>query len=141
VSLRLFTVYGPRQRPDMAFSRLVSAGLRGDVFELYGDGGQTRDFTYVSDVVQAMRAAALSEFTGVANIGGGSRTSMNEVLEIVSALAGVPDIRRLPTMRGDVRDTAADTQTAFAGFGYVPQVQLRRGLALMVEAERPAISV
>ena len=141
VSLRLFTVYGPRQRPDMAFSRLVSAGLRGDVFELYGDGGQTRDFTYVSDVVQAMRAAALSEFTGVANIGGGSRTSMKEVLKIVSELVGEPDIRRLPRMRGDVRDTAADTQTAFEGFGYVPQVQLRRGLALMVEAERPAISV
>jgi nucleoside-diphosphate-sugar epimerase len=138
VSLRLF---GPRQRPDMAFSRLVSAGLRGDVFELYGDGGQTRDFTYVGDVVQAMRAAALSEFTGVANIGGGSRTSMKEVLKIVSELVGEPDIRRLPRMRGDVRDTAADTQTAFEGFGYVPQVQLRRGLALMVEAERPAISV
>jgi nucleoside-diphosphate-sugar epimerase len=141
VALRLFTVYGPRQRPDMAFSRLVSAGLRGDVFELYGDGGQTRDFTYVGDVVQAMRAAALSEFTGVANIGGGSRTSMKEVLKIVSELVGEPDIRRLPRMRGDVRDTAADTQTAFEGFGYVPQVQLRRGLALMVEAERPAISV
>jgi len=141
VSLRLFTVYGPRQRPDMAFSRLVRAGLGGGTFELYGAGTQTRDFTYVQDVVGAMRSAARSTFTGVANIGGGSRTSMNEVLEIVSALAGEPDIRRLPRMRGDVRDTAADTQTAFEGFGYVPQVPLRRGLALMVEAERPAISV
>ena len=95
----------------------------------------------VHDVVQAMRAAALSGVTGVANIGGGSRTSTNEVLEIAPALAGEPDISRLRMMRGDVRDTAADTQTAFEGFGYVPQVQLRRGLALMVEAERPAISV
>jgi len=140
-SLRLFTVYGPRQRPDMAFSRLVAAGLSGEVFELYGDGGQTRDFTYVGDVVQAMRAAALSGFTGVANIGGGSRTSMNDVLELVTELAGAPDVRRLPVVRGDVRDTAADTRTAFEGFGYVPEVQLREGLARMVEAQRLAIPV
>jgi nucleoside-diphosphate-sugar epimerase len=134
VSLRLFTVYGPRQRPDMAFSKLVTAGLTGGVFELYGDGGQTRDFTYVSDVVGAMRAAALSGFTGVANIGGGSRTSMNEVLDIVSEVAGAPDVRRLPGQRGDVRDTAADTRTAFEGFGYVPQVGLREGLRSMAAA-------
>jgi nucleoside-diphosphate-sugar epimerase len=86
--------------------------------------------------VQALRNAALSEFTGVANIGGGSRTSMNEVLDIVSELAGEPDVRRVPKQRGDVRDTAADTQVARRGFGYVPQVSLREGLALMVEAER-----
>jgi nucleoside-diphosphate-sugar epimerase len=138
VSLRFFTVYGPRQRPDMAFSRLVRAGLRGELFELYGDGTQTRDFTYVSDIVGAMRDAALSPFTGVANIGGGSRTSMNEVIDIVSALAGEPEIRRLPNVRGDVRDTAADTRTAFEGFGYVPRVSLREGLASMVEAARGA---
>jgi nucleoside-diphosphate-sugar epimerase len=138
VSLRFFTVYGPRQRPDMAFSRLVAAGLRGELFELYGDGGQTRDFTYVSDIVRALRDAATSDFAGVANIGGGSRTSMNEVLDIVSSLAGEPVIRRLPKQRGDVRDTAADTQAAFEGFGYVPQVGLKQGLALMVEAERLA---
>jgi nucleoside-diphosphate-sugar epimerase len=138
VSLRFFTVYGPRQRPDMAFSRLVASALRGELFELYGDGNQTRDFTYVSDIVGAMRKAALSPFTGVANIGGGSRTSMNEVIEIISALAGEPQVRRLPTVRGDVRDTAADTRTAFEGFGYVPQVSLRDGLASMVEAARGA---
>jgi nucleoside-diphosphate-sugar epimerase len=137
-SLRFFTVYGPRQRPDMAFSRLVASALRGELFELYGDGNQTRDFTYVSDIVGAMRKAALSPFTGVANIGGGSRTSMNEVIEIISALAGEPQVRRLPTVRGDVRDTAADTRTAFEGFGYVPQVSLRDGLASMVEAARGA---
>ena len=138
-SLRLFTVYGPRQRPDMAFSRLVSSALTGDLFELYGDGGQTRDFTYVGDVVGAMRAAALSDFTGVANIGGGSRTSMTEVLDIVTELAGEPNVHRLPKMRGDVRDTAADTRVAFEGFGYVPKVDLRQGLASMVAAQRPAV--
>jgi nucleoside-diphosphate-sugar epimerase len=138
VSLRFFTVYGPRQRPDMAFSRLVDAGLRGELFELYGDGTQTRDFTYVSDVVGAMRNAALSSFTGVANLGGGSRTSMNEVIDIISALAGEPHIRRLANVRGDVKDTAADTRTAREGFGYVPQVSLREGLASMVEAAKLA---
>ena len=136
VSLRLFTVYGPRQRPDMAFSRLVAAGLSGGLFELYGTGDQTRDFTYVGDVVRAMRSAATSDFTGVANIGGGSRTSMNEVLDIVASVAGEPLLRRLPKQRGDVRDTAADTQRAQQGFGYAPQTGLRDGLTRMVEADR-----
>src|SRR5207248_4294136 len=76
-SLRLFTVYGPRQRPDMAFSQLFAAARNGGEFFLYGDGEQTRDFTYVADVVGAMRAAAASEWCGVANIGGGARVSMN----------------------------------------------------------------
>jgi nucleoside-diphosphate-sugar epimerase len=135
-SLRLFTVYGPRQRPDMAFSRLVAAGVSGGAFELFGEGTQTRDFTYVADVVGAMRAAAGSEFTGVANIGGGARTSMNDVLEIVSELAGPLTVSRSAVQRGDVRDTAADTSTARDGFGYQPRVDLRQGLAAMVAAER-----
>ncbi|SFL25566.1 NAD-dependent epimerase/dehydratase family protein [Geodermatophilus ruber] len=135
-SLRLFTVYGPRQRPDMAFSRLVAAAVRGGVFELYGSGTQTRDFTFVADVVRALRDVARSGFTGVANIGGGSRTSMNEVLHLVAELAGPLEVRRLPAARGDVRDTAADTQVACRGFGYAPRVSLREGLASMVEAER-----
>jgi nucleoside-diphosphate-sugar epimerase len=136
VSLRLFTVYGPRQRPDMAFAKLVAAALHGGVFELFGSGRQTRDFTFVGDVVRAMRDAALSDFTGVANIGGGCRTSMNEVLALVSELAGPPVVVRCDTQRGDVRDTAADTRTAFEGFGFVPATGLREGLALMVAAER-----
>jgi nucleoside-diphosphate-sugar epimerase len=140
-SLRFFTVYGPRQRPDMAFSRLISAGVRGELFELYGTGEQTRDFTYVGDIVNALRSAAVSDFTGVANIGGGSRTSMNEVLEIVAAVAGEPIVRRLAKQQGDVRDTAADTRRAREGFGYVPQVDLREGLAAMAEAERSGLAM
>jgi nucleoside-diphosphate-sugar epimerase len=135
-SLRLFTVYGPRQRPDMAFSRLVDAALSGSVFELYGTGEQTRDFTFVEDVVRGFRAAAESGFTGVANIGGGSRTSMKEVLDIVTELAGAPQVVRGPAQRGDVRDTAADTRVAFEGFGYAPQVSLREGLRRMVDSRR-----
>ena len=134
VSLRLFTVYGPRQRPDMAFSRLVATALRGDPFMLYGDGEQSRDFTFVEDVVMAMRASALARWTGVANIGGGTRTTMNEVIEKVSALIRPIDVVRLPVQRGDVRHTAADTAVARRAFGYQPTVTLDEGLKAMVDA-------
>lgn len=136
VSLRLFTVYGPRQRPDMAFARLVRAGLTGEPFELYGDGEQTRDFTYVGDVVQAMLEAADSSWCGVANIGGGSRTSMNRVVEIVHGLCGDLEVRRVESARGDVRHTAADTSVAVEHLGYRPRTPLAEGLATMVAAER-----
>jgi nucleoside-diphosphate-sugar epimerase len=135
-SLRLFTVYGPGQRPDMAFSRLISAALRGDSFPLFGDGRQTRDFTYVGDVVAAMRAAAVSGWTGVANIGGGSQISLGEVIEMVASLVGRPvKTDQRPAQPGDVRDTAADTALARHAFGYVPAVPLAEGLTRMVEAE------
>jgi nucleoside-diphosphate-sugar epimerase len=134
VSLRFFTVYGPRQRPDMAFSRLVDCAMSGQPFLLYGDGEQSRDFTYVGDVVNAVRAAALSPWTGVANIGGGSRTTMTRVIELVSGLAKPVDVVRLPVQRGDVRHTAADTTVAREAFGYVPSVSLEEGLAKMVDA-------
>jgi nucleoside-diphosphate-sugar epimerase len=135
-SLRLFTVYGPGQRPDMAFARLIGAALRGDSFPLFGDGRQTRDFTYVGDVVAAMRAAALSGWTGVANIGGGSRTSLADVIQMVESLADrAVDVEQRPAQPGDVRDTAADTAVARQAFGYAPVVSLAEGLARMVEAE------
>jgi nucleoside-diphosphate-sugar epimerase len=135
-SLRLFTVYGPRQRPDMAFSQLIGAALRGSPFPLFGDGHQTRDFTYVGDVVEALHAAALSSWTGIANIGGGSRASMAEVIDMVEPLVGqTVKMVRLPAQPGDVKDTAADTAVARHAFGYEPAVPLAKGLALMVEAE------
>ena len=134
VSLRFFTVYGPRQRPDMAFSRLVDCALSGEPFLLYGDGEQSRDFTYVADVVNAVRLAALSPWTGVANIGGGSRTTMNRVIDLVSRLARPVDVVRLPVQRGDVRHTAADTTVAREAFGYAPTVHVEEGLARMVDA-------
>ena len=134
VSLRLFTVYGPRQRPDMAFSRLLSASLSGSPFLLYGDGEQSRDFTYVSDVVTAMRQAALSPWTGVANIGGGARVTMNSVIDTLGELATPIEVVRLPVQRGDVRHTAADIGVARAAFGYQPRVCVREGLTRMVAA-------
>ncbi|HEY3018710.1 MAG TPA: NAD-dependent epimerase/dehydratase family protein [Solirubrobacteraceae bacterium] len=135
-SLRLFTVYGPRQRPDMAFSRLVECALRGDVFELFGDGGQTRDTTFVGDVVEAMRAAAASPWVGVANVGGGVRVSMSEVVARVSSLCGPVDVARSSGGAGDVRHTSADTRLAAAAFGYRPRTTLDEGLRVMVEYER-----
>ena len=135
-SLRLFTVYGPGQRPDMAFSRLIGAALSGTPFPLFGDGRQTRDFTYVGDVALALRAAALSSWTGVANIGGGSRTSMAEVIRLVGTLLDHEvEAVHAPAQPGDVRDTAADTAVARHSFGYAPAVPLAEGLARMVEAE------
>ena len=136
VSLRLFTVYGPRQRPDMAFSKLFRAALTDEKFMLYGDGRQSRDFTYVADVVSAMVQAAVSPWTGVANIGGGSETTMYEVIDKVQKLVGPVDVVRLPTQRGDVRHTSADTTRARDGFGYQPQVTLDEGLARMAAAAR-----
>lgn len=133
-SLRFFTVYGPGQRPDMAFSRLVQASLDGTPFTLYGDGEQSRDFTYVDDVVTAVRRAALSSWTGVANIGGGSRTTMSRVIELISDLAKPIDVVRQAVQRGDVRHTAADTTVARNGFGFAPLVSIEEGLARMVDA-------
>lgn len=134
--LRLFTVYGPGQRPDMAFSRLIGAALHGQPFSLFGDGSQTRDFTYVGDVVGALCAAAQSNWSGVANIGGGSRISIAEVIGMVELLLNrTVETVRLPTQPGDVRDTAADTTVARQAFAYAPATQLAEGLAHMIDAE------
>jgi len=141
VSLRLFSVYGPRQRPDMAFARLVRAAIRGETFTLFGDGNQTRDFTYVGDAVRGLESASRSQWCGVANIGGGARTSMNEVIGIVESLAGPIHIERLPAQDGDARHTAADTSVARAAFGYAPSTSLVDGLAAMVAWERAHVGV
>lgn len=136
VSLRLFTVYGPRQRPDMAFSRLVDCALSGATFELLGDGSQTRDFTFVADVNRAMIDAARSDWCGVANIGGGARTSMSAVVETVEGLCGPVAVWHAPSALGDVRHTSADTAVARRAFGYHPRTTLSDGLALMVSSKR-----
>jgi nucleoside-diphosphate-sugar epimerase len=130
VILRYFTVYGPRQRPDMAFHRFIAALLDGETLEVYGDGEQTRDFTYVSDVVEANLAASTSgRIGGVYNIGGGERASLNQVLRMLEALAGRPaNVRRLQREPGDVRHTWADASRARQEIGFSPRVGLREGL-------------
>ncbi|WP_437754221.1 NAD-dependent epimerase/dehydratase family protein [Sorangium sp. So ce1389] len=132
VSLRYFTVYGPRQRPDMAFHRFISAILRGETVRMHGDGEQTRDFTYVSDAVQANVAAMEGAAVGVFNIGGGSRVSLNDALGMLGEIAGPARVDRGEPQAGDVRHTWADTAAAQATLRYVPRVPLREGLAAQV---------
>ena len=115
VAMRYFTVYGPRQRPDMAFNRFLRAALNHDAITLYGDGGQTRDFTFVADAVAATIAAAERGVPGTAyNIGGGSRVSMLDVVTIIERVAGHPlTVTRDDAQKGDMRDTYADTSLAW----------------------------
>jgi UDP-glucose 4-epimerase len=129
-SLRYFTVYGPRQRPDMAMHRFLKGALTGGEITLYDDGEQTRDFTYVSDVVAANVAAAERADGGdVFNIGGGSRVSLNHVLATIEAISSRPlRVTREPRQKGDVRHTAADCTRARERLGFRPSVSLAEGL-------------
>jgi nucleoside-diphosphate-sugar epimerase len=129
-SVRYFTVYGPRQRPDMAFNRFITAALAGQPITIYGDGSQTRDFTYVTDAVAATIAAGEHGVPGRAyNVGGGSRVSVQQVLDLLERLAGHPlKIAREGAQKGDVRDTFADTSLARADLGFAPKVSLEQGL-------------
>jgi len=130
VSLRYFTVYGPRQRPDMAFHRFFKASHDGDPIHLYGDGRQTRDFTFVSDIVAATRAAAVSGQHGsVYNVGGGERVELNHVLRLIEKITGRPlRIQHEEAQRGDMRDTFADTSAARRDLGFESRVGLTEGL-------------
>ena len=130
VALRYFTVYGPRQRPDMAFHRFLNALLADRPLSLYGDGEQTRDFTFVEDAVAATVAAGARGAPGaVYNIGGGSRVSMNQVIDVMARCTGrTPDVRRSARQKGDMRDTFADTTRARADLGFVPKVTLDEGI-------------
>ncbi|NCR42161.1 MAG: NAD-dependent epimerase/dehydratase family protein [Microcystis aeruginosa W13-11] len=131
-ALRYFTVYGPRQRPDMAFHKFFQAAIAGKPIGIYGDGKQTRDFTFISDAVAAnLAAAVVPEAVGeVFNIGGGSRVVLLDVLDTMEKVIGKP-IERLHQglARGDARHTAADVTKARTILGYNPQVSLAEGLA------------
>ena len=131
VSLRFFSVYGPRQRPDMAFNRFCRAAVRGEPITVFGDGRQTRDFTFVDDVVSAVRAAAVvPEAAGrVYNVGGGSQVSVNEALELIASFSGGPlDVRYEAAERGDVRHTGADVTRARRELGFRPTTSVDEGL-------------
>jgi UDP-glucuronate 4-epimerase len=132
VALRYFSVYGPRQRPDMAFRRFCEAIGANQPIEVFGDGRQTRDFTYVGDIVAATRAAAEAESAPgrVYNVGGGNRTSLRCALEVLAGIAGRPlDVRHLERASGDVMDTGADTTRAREELGFAPRTSLEDGLA------------
>jgi UDP-glucose 4-epimerase len=129
-SVRYFTVYGPRQRPDMGFHKFLRGVIEDRPIPVFGDGEQTRDFTFVADAVSATIAAAERGVPGRAyNIGGGSRVSLNHVLDLIGQITGRPvRIDRGPAQKGDMRDTYADTSLARADLGFAPTVSLADGL-------------
>lgn len=133
VALRYFTVYGPRQRPDMGFNRFFSAILKGQPLIQFGDGLQTRDFTYVADAARATADAAVRGVPGrVYNIGGGARVSLKEVFDMLARVSGRPvKIDQQGPQKGDMRDTYADTSRAKADLGFAPTVTLEEGLGHM----------
>ena len=131
VSLRYFTVYGPRQRPDMAFHRFCKAIIDHQPIHIYDDGEQTRDFTYISDVVEAnIRAATADAAVGqVMNIAGGSRVNMHHVIQLLQEISGSSiSLTFERKQHGDVRHTFADTKRAEQVIGYHPLVSLAEGL-------------
>jgi nucleoside-diphosphate-sugar epimerase len=130
VAVRYFTVYGPRQRPDMAFARFMQALSDGQEIEVYGDGEQTREFTYVSDAVEGTIKAAGADVIGqVFNLGGGSRVTVNQVLATLEEISGMKVRRQnLPAAPGDPRHTGASINLARERLGWEPRVSLRDGL-------------
>ena len=130
VSLRYFTVYGERQRPDMAFHKFIRATMSGKKITVYGDGSQTRDFTYVGDIVEATILAAEADVEGeVINVGGGSTVALRDVLKILQDIIGKDlKVRYSDIQKGDVKHTYADISKAKKLLGYTPKVKLREGL-------------
>lgn len=130
VSLRYFTVYGPRQRPDMAFHKFISAILQNKEIQVYGDGNQTRDFTYIADIVEATIAASKTDSNGeVFNIGGGSRVTLLQVIDLIGEISGIlVKAKYTQTQYGDVLHTWANISKAQRLLHYNPQVNLKEGL-------------
>jgi UDP-glucose 4-epimerase len=142
VCLRYFTVYGPRQRPDMAFNRLIACALGGESFVVFGDGNQTRDFTYVVDAVSGTISAGECGIPGSAyNIGGGSRRSMNSVFRTLQMLLGAPVERNYQARQmGDARDTAADILRARRDLGFEPSFDFAAGLQAQLDWQRSPVA-
>jgi UDP-glucuronate 4-epimerase len=130
-TVRYFTIYGPRQRPDMAFTKMVTCLAESRPFDLYGDGSQSRSFTYVDDAVAATIAAMEGAGAGaVYNVGGGTEVSMLEAVEILGRVSGRRlEVVRHPRRQGDAARTAADTSRIRAELGWEPLTQFEEGLA------------
>ena len=130
LALRYFTVYGPRQRPDMAFHKFLRSALHGKEIEIYGDGNQTRDFTYISDIINAtVKSISTDAVAESVNLGGGSPATIWQVLNIIEDITGKRvRLRHIEEQKGDVRHTCADITKAQRILGYAPQVRLGEGL-------------
>ena len=139
-ALRYFTVYGPRQRPDMAFRKFLEAALEGRPWRIFGDGSQTRDFTYVTDAVRAnLLAVDAPGPWGVFNVGGGARITLNEALDLMRALLAelapdvTPTLEHIGTEKGDVRDTWSDPSRALEVLGYKAGMPFEEGMRREIE--------
>jgi UDP-glucuronate 4-epimerase len=132
-TVRYFTVYGPRQRPDMFFRRVCERLLDGGTFQIYGTGGQSRSFTYVGDVVDATRAVLERGRGGsVYNVGGGEEASMTEAIALLEEVSGRRlDVEHVAAVEGDMQRTNADVSRIREDVGWVPRTSLRDGLAAM----------
>jgi UDP-glucose 4-epimerase len=135
ISLRYFTVYGPRQRPDMAIYKFVKAILKGNEIVVFGDGTQTRDFTFVEDAVKANILAADNNSVGeIFNIGGGSRISVDDLIKMMEKITGkTAEIKYIERQKGDVRDTWADVSKAKKELGWMPKVKIEEGLRRQIK--------
>ncbi|MFO7966372.1 MAG: GDP-mannose 4,6-dehydratase [Archaeoglobaceae archaeon] len=135
VSLRYFTVYGERQRPDMAMHKFIRSIMDGEEITVFGDGEQTRDFTYVGDIVESNLLAARSDLRGeILNVGGGSRISVNSMIKVLEGILGrEAKVRYVEKQKGDVRDTLADTNKIERLLGWKPEVTIEEGLKREVE--------
>jgi len=132
VALRYFTVYGPRQRPDMAFNRFIRAALGGRPIPLFGDGSQIREFTYIDDIVEAnLRAAAVETEPGaVYNVSGGASVSVREIIDLLGDLLGAPvTVEQLPRATGDVLRTGGAVDRIRRDLDWAPVIGIREGLA------------
>lgn len=130
VALRYFTVYGPRQRPDMAFTRWLTAAVKGEPIRVYGDGSQVRDFTFVGDAVRVTQRAALNPVTNMAiNVGGGTAIPIRKAIRLIAGLTGRPiRVEHLNSAAGDMKETRADTTRLWQEVGFLPSTPLEEGL-------------
>ena len=130
-TVRYFTIYGPRQRPDMAFTKMVTCLAQGRPFDLYGDGSQSRSFTYVGDAVEATIAAMEGgQASATYNVGGGAEVSMLKAIEVLGRVSGRRlEVVRHPRREGDAVRTAADTSRIRADLGWEPLTEFEDGLA------------
>jgi len=140
VSLRLFTVYGPRVRPDMAIPIFTQRAMANETIEIFGDGSKTRDFTYIDDVTEANLLAMEKAGSGVYNIGSSSRISVGELAERIKGLIGVKSkVVHLNSLKGDAEHTWAGVDKARKELGWEPQVSLERGLERFVDWKRSMV--
>jgi len=134
-ALRYFTVYGPRQRPDMAFTKFITSAIKKEKITIYGNGKQTRDFTYISDVVNANISCISNDVSGkILNIGGGHIISINDILKEIKTITNQDlKISYLSKQPGDVERTEADIKNAKKFLKFQPKIKVRQGLIIQTE--------